>query len=42
MSQPEGRLAQRLERLPYKEDVGGSIPSSPTITDGSLVSVSFR
>jgi DnaJ-domain-containing protein 1 len=25
-----GRLAQRLERLPYKQDVGGSIPSTPT------------
>ena len=26
-----GRLAQPGERLPYKQDVGGSIPSSPTI-----------
>jgi hypothetical protein len=26
-----GRLAQLGERLPYKEDVGGSSPSSPTI-----------
>ncbi|CCO08109.1 hypothetical protein DESHY_160233 [Desulforamulus hydrothermalis Lam5 = DSM 18033] len=26
-----GRLAQLGERLPYKQDVGGSIPSSPTI-----------
>lgn len=25
-----GRLAQLGERLPYKEDVGGSIPSTPT------------
>ena len=25
-----GRLAQPGERLPYKQDVGGSIPSSPT------------
>ena len=25
-----GRLAQLGERLPYKQDVGGSIPSSPT------------
>ncbi len=24
-----GRLAQLGERLPYKEDVGGSSPSSP-------------
>ena len=27
-----GRLAQLGERLPYKQDVGGSIPSSPTIS----------
>jgi hypothetical protein len=27
---PSGRLAQLGERLPYKQDVGGSIPSSPT------------
>lgn len=26
-----GRLAQLGERLPYKQNVGGSIPSSPTI-----------
>ncbi len=25
-----GRLAQLVERLPYKEDVGGSSPSAPT------------
>ena len=25
-----GRLAQLGERLPYKQDVGGSIPSMPT------------
>ena len=25
-----GGLAQLGERLPYKQDVGGSIPSSPT------------
>ena len=24
-----GRLAQLGERLPYKQDVGGSIPSTP-------------
>ena len=27
----EGRLAQLVERLPYKQNVGGSIPSAPTI-----------
>ena len=27
----QGRLAQLGERLPYKQDVGGSSPSSPTI-----------
>ena len=27
---PRGRLAQLVERFPYKEDVGGSSPSSPT------------
>ena len=27
-----GRLAQLVERLPYKQNVGGSIPSAPTIT----------
>ena len=36
-----GRLAQLGERLPYKQDVGGSIPSPPTIFlpkwPGSLV-----
>ncbi len=26
----EGRLAQMEERFPYKEEVGGSIPSTPT------------
>jgi hypothetical protein len=26
-----GRLAQLGERYPYKVDVGGSIPSTPTI-----------
>ena len=26
-----GRLAQLVERFPYKEDVGGSSPSTPTI-----------
>jgi hypothetical protein len=26
-----GRLAQLGERLPYKEDVGGSSPSSPIL-----------
>lgn len=27
---PFGRLAQLGERLPYKQNVGGSIPSAPT------------
>ena len=27
-----GRLAQLVERLPYKQNVGGSIPSAPTIS----------
>ena len=27
----QGRLAQLVERLPYKQNVGGSIPSAPTI-----------
>src|SRR5690606_8472990 len=26
------RLAQLVERLPYKQNVGGSIPSAPTIS----------
>ena len=26
---PRGRLAQLGERLPYKQEVGGSIPSPP-------------
>ena len=30
LSRNYGRLAQLGERLPYKQDVGGSIPSSPT------------
>ena len=29
-ARPEGRLAQLGERLPYKQEVGGSIPSPPT------------
>ena len=28
----KGRLAQLVERLPYKQNVGGSIPSAPTKT----------
>ena len=28
----QGRLAQLVERLPYKQNVGGSIPSAPTIS----------
>jgi hypothetical protein len=31
---PAGRLAQRLERLLYTQDVGGSSPSSPIPTRG--------
>ena len=31
-SAPEGRLAQLVERFVYTEDVGGSSPSSPTIS----------
>ncbi len=27
---PPGRLAQLEERFPYKEEVGGSNPSTPT------------
>ena len=27
-----GRLAQMVERLPYTQNVGGSIPSAPTST----------
>ncbi len=26
-----GRLAQMEERFPYKEEVGGSSPSTPTV-----------
>ncbi len=29
-SSDEGLLAQLVERLPYKQNVGGSIPSQPT------------
>ena len=31
-----GRLAQLEERFPYKEEVGGSSPSTPTISCSSL------
>src|ERR1019366_7128829 len=34
--QPPGRLAQLVERLPYKQEVGGSSPSPPIITKGLL------
>ncbi len=34
-SDPTGRLTQRLECLPYTEEVGGSNPSSPTTADFS-------
>ena len=32
-----GRLAQLGERLPYKQNVGGSIPSTPTFLYGAVV-----
>ena len=32
-----GRLAQLVERLPYKQNVGGSIPSAPTIYNAAVV-----
>lgn len=35
-----GRLAQMVERLPYTQNVGGSIPSAPTSSPNHL-SVSF-
>ncbi len=31
-----GCLAQLVERRPYKANVGGSIPSAPTIIDLTL------
>ena len=36
---PFGRLAQLGERLPYKQNVGGSIPSPSTIQKTSLAEV---
>jgi hypothetical protein len=38
---PQGRLAQLGERLPYKQDVGSSILSSPTIVNGSSHQAAF-
>ena len=32
LGRPFGRLAQLGERLPYKQEVGGSIPSPPMLT----------
>ena len=32
-----GRLAQLGERLPYKQNVGGSIPSTPIFYSGAVV-----
>ncbi len=32
-----GRIAQLGERLPYKQEVTGSNPVSPTIQDGKAV-----
>jgi hypothetical protein len=37
----QGRLAQLVERLPYKQNVGGSIPSAPTIYSPCSNSVFF-
>ena len=34
LEQVSGRIAQLGERLPYKQDVGGSSPSSPTSFKG--------
>ena len=31
-----GRLAQMVERLPYTQNVGGSIPSAPTSSPSSF------
>jgi hypothetical protein len=37
-----GRLAQLGERLPYKQEVGGSIPSPPTRRTGSALRAAIR
>ena len=37
-----GRIAQLGERFPYKEDVGGSSPSSPTIFRGDNAAIARR
>ena len=36
-----GRLAQLVERLPYKEDVSGSIPLAPTKCTKATFAVAF-
>ena len=36
-----GRIAQLGERLPYKQDVGGSSPSSPTIFYEAVLELLF-
>ena len=38
----DGRLAQLGERYPYKVDVGGSIPSTPTIFPHVSLQFQFR
>ena len=37
-----GRLAQMVERLPYTQNVGGSIPSAPTSFPDRICSSSLR
>ncbi len=36
-----GRLAQMVERLPYTQNVGGSIPSAPTSFPNRIWFASF-
>jgi hypothetical protein len=40
--QAKGRLAQLEERFPYKEEVGGSSPSTPTTQNPSHLKVFLR
>jgi hypothetical protein len=37
-----GRLAQMVERLPYTQNVGGSIPSAPTSFPDRICFSSYR
>ena len=37
-----GRLAQMVERLPYTQNVGGSIPSAPTSFPSRICFTSYR